>query len=197
MIKYFLFFTLLLSTSITLADDWDAPINVDIEGLAQQTAEKELRNAQAKALAQAKNKAAFELKMTKAGDLLSPDSKVRLVWFTANDCGYCVQWERGLKQDTSQRKYAQSEAARWILMSIVRKRSLSMDYEERDFDSHIEFIKKARFVDGKVRGLRGYPWFTVYVDEISVMESSQWDRDILPTLDRLWGKRQKIVKQTE
>ncbi len=175
-------------------DDYGAAINGSTEVA---TKADEAARYKTKTQVRAERRALFEQKLSLALDSLTPEAQVLLVWFTANDCPYCVKWERGLKENTSQQRYAKSEAAQWILMSVVRKRSLSDDFKARDFDDQIQFIKNDRFRNGYVKGVQAFPWFAVYVDQQSVMESSFWDGDILPALNKLWKKHQKLAKSTE
>jgi thioredoxin-related protein len=189
--RYFLISVIVclcLSTNAIAANDPSSPSEVQ----AATKADSVEANASAPASHPTETqlrRAYFLKQLSQSLETIKPDSQIMLVWFTADDCPACNVWARGFKQNTSQREFARSDIAKTIQMSMVRKQSLNKDYVDRDFGKDVEFVKAARFKSGRVAGLRAYPWFVVYVDEVPVSESSQWDKDTLPALEKLAAKR--------
>ncbi len=138
------------------------------------------------------NEGKFDKPLEQALAGMKADTPVTLVYFSARDCRWCTYWEQGLFKESASQKFMKSVASKQVRMVTVKKQSLSVWHQPDEFPAEIAFVRDARLRDGRVTDLKGYPWFSLYVGQTLVADSFEWDKDMLPAIEKVAARKSAI-----
>jgi hypothetical protein len=118
-----------------------------------------------------------------AGDLdVKPDSRIEILYLSANDCRYCRSW-----QLFTWKRFSQTPEAQYVRLIKVDRGSLRFSVSENDYP------KEYRHLYQKAPGFGNtVPAWWVLLDGQPIMRSvggSDWDSRVEPTLVQLVTKK--------
>jgi thioredoxin-related protein len=134
----------------------------------------------------------FDKPLEQALSAMKADTPVTLVYFSARDCRWCTYWEQGLFKESAGQKFMKSVASKQVRMVTVKKQALAVWHQPEEFPAEIAFVRDARLRDGRITDLKGYPWFSLYVGQTLVADSFEWDKDMLPAIEKVAARKAAI-----
>jgi len=118
------------------------------------------------------------------GPVWAAGEPLTVVYWSAKDCRWCTWWEGSVLGSGGEAKFLKSPEGRAVRYTVVKKRSLSAPFVERDFKPDQQWLwpRVKNETDGKIRG---FPSFTLFEGDKFVayaLGEEDIDKKLLPAI---------------
>jgi hypothetical protein len=122
-----------------------------------------------------------------AGELrLTGKSRIQIVYFGADDCGFCQRWEA---PEGARASFRASPLARQVEFYEARRRTLAASPSIADVPTPAKWIWERAWIP------RGTPAWLVAVDNtvvLTLVGLEHWESNVLPVVERLVASRARL-----